>query len=111
MTPIFSQMNPVHTLPFYCSCFAKKKEAYEITLLSMRPVTPALIPESRISEAPCMSLLYHFVVARQRLGKHVPGATNAHAEIAELLYVSFSKRSVTWGLVVPRTSCNILASL
>jgi hypothetical protein len=34
------------------------------------------------------------IVARQRLGKHIPAATNTHATIEELLDTILSMRSV-----------------
>jgi hypothetical protein len=36
------------------------------------------------------------IVARQRLGKHVPSATNTHAITEALLYASSSVRSVSY---------------
>jgi hypothetical protein len=44
-------------------------------------------------------------IARQRLGKHVPAATNTHATIEEMLNASFSMRSVSYQRA--RTSCNV----
>jgi hypothetical protein len=40
--------------------------------------------------------VYPIVVARQRLDKSVPAATNAHATIEELLDTSFYMRSVSY---------------
>jgi hypothetical protein len=49
------------------------------------------------------------IVARQRLGKHVPAATNTQATIEVLLDASFSMRSVGWKqnrvVVIPRIYC------
>jgi hypothetical protein len=57
------------------SLFWKKNKDYEITLLCVFVSAP--------------------VVARQRLGKHVPATINAHAVI-ELLYTVFSMQSVSY---------------
>jgi hypothetical protein len=43
----------------------------------------------------CVSVYPPRIVARQRLGKHVPAATNTHATI-ELLHASFSQRPVSY---------------
>jgi hypothetical protein len=41
--------------------------------------------------------VYPSIVVTQRLGKHVPAATNIHATIKESLDASFSMRSVSYG--------------
>jgi hypothetical protein len=35
-------------------------------------------------------------VAGQQVSEHIPGATNMHATIEELLYMSFSMRSMSY---------------
>jgi hypothetical protein len=45
---------------------------------------------------PSRQSVYPFIVARQRLGKNVTAATNAHATTEELLDASFSIRFVSY---------------
>jgi hypothetical protein len=64
--------------------------------------SPQIVP-LLLAYFPC----YLPIIARQRLGKHVPAVTNKHA-IEKLLSLSFSMRSVTYqvkvgGLLLPRT--------
>jgi hypothetical protein len=40
--------------------------------------------------------VYPLIVAKQRLGKHVPAATNTHSTREELLDASFSVRSMSY---------------
>jgi hypothetical protein len=66
------------------------------------------------SELNC-SVLFCFFLATQRLGIHIPAATNTNATIEELLEASFSMHSMLYirktanqiflGLVLPRISC------
>jgi hypothetical protein len=44
--------------------------------------------------SPCCVSLYPLIVARQRLGKHYPAATNTYVKI-ELLEAVFSLRSMS----------------
>jgi hypothetical protein len=44
----------------------------------------------------CVYMCIPPIVARQRLGKHVTASTNTHVTIDELLYASFSMRTVLY---------------
>jgi hypothetical protein len=53
--------------------------------------------KSRLMRSPCCLYVYlPLIVARQRLGKHFPAATNTYATTEELLEASFSIRSVSY---------------
>jgi hypothetical protein len=89
-------------LLYYClpvgksKCFSllsilKKKKVHDITLL-------------------CVCILP--IVARQRLGKYFPAATNTLATLEELLAPSFSMQCVSCQsrrLDLPRTSCFLIS--
>jgi hypothetical protein len=51
--------------------------------------------KSRFMRSPCC-LCIPLIVARQRLGKHFPVATNTHATTEESLDTSFSMRTVSY---------------
>jgi hypothetical protein len=58
-------------------------------------ISPPKFLKAILVQLPVCVCVYPSVVARQRLGKHVPVARNIHTAIAELMYASFSIRPVT----------------
>jgi hypothetical protein len=62
----------------------------------------------RLMRSPCCLCVFVLPpkVARQRLGKHVPAATNTHATVKELLDPVFSMRSALNQICIERKVCD-----